>query len=143
MSKVLVIDDTPTILAFCSMHLVKHEVHTAGDWVEANRIAHAVKPDLIVLDEDLGAFQGSYLIRAFRMFFGPTLPLVMISSQDHREASKAAGANTFLSKTQLPALPALVDRLLGCRKGGECLIEVSAAGAVACARADCGSGGAT
>lgn len=141
MSKILVIDDTPTILAFCVAQLPGHEVHTATDWIEANRIAHAVKPDLIVLDENLGSFQGSFLVRAFRMFFGPSLPLVTISSADVAESAKAAGANAFLPKEQLVALSGLVDVMLACSAGGACAACVGLSGAVACNLPACAARG--
>lgn len=140
MSRVLVIDDTPTVLAYCTTLLAAHEVHTASDWVEANRIAHAVKPDVIVLDENLGAFQGSYLVRAFRMFFGGALPLVLISSDDCAAASEASGANAFVNKEYLDQLPAVLELVLRCTAGDECTLTVTPEGPV-CQGPTCSDGG--
>ena len=114
MSRILVVDDSDTILSFVQDLLERagHEVETSGDWVQANQIVHRSRPDLVVLDQNLGAFQGSFLVRAFRSFFGDRLPVVVISGEDVAEAAIAAGANAFVPKHQLrEVLPTLIARL--------------------------------
>ena len=119
--KVLILDDSPTVLAQCS-ELLKggFEVHTTEHWVEANALMHSLKPDALVIDWNLAGFEGTYLIRAFRRFFGPDLPIVMLSGEDGADtAATEAGASTFVPKRELPTLGPVLTQLVAKRRGGE------------------------
>lgn len=111
--KVLFLDDSPTLLAQAEKLLgTQFDVVTASDWIEANRLAHRDRPDLVVIDWKLNGFEGSHLVRAFRMFFGATLPIVMISSDDAgADASYEAQADSFVPKRDLAKLPAILESL--------------------------------
>ncbi len=115
MARVLVIDDSPTLLEYVSELLrdLGHEPVACVDWVQANRLVHQQRPDLVLLDQHLGAFRGTFVARAFRSFFGDSLPLVIMSGEDVFDAAQAAGADAFIPKEWLGShLGTLMDTLL-------------------------------
>lgn len=111
--KVLFLDDSPTMLAQASLLLGdRFAVDTCSDWVDANRRVHRDPPDLVVVDWQLGDFEGTHLVRAFRMFFGDGLPIVLISSDEAGvTAAKEARASAFVLKRDLARLPHLLEAL--------------------------------
>lgn len=116
---VLVLDDSPSVLAQAELLLGElFDVTTCTEWVDANAKAHERRPDAVVIDWQLGPFKGTYLVRAFRIFFGAQLPIVMISAHPAakaRPAATEAGADEFLSKADFEALPLLLQSLIGAR----------------------------
>lgn len=110
---VLVLDDSPTILAQAQLILgSQFEVTTCSNWMDANAKAHAIRPAAFVIDWQLEGFRGSFLVTAFRSFFGEAMPIVMLSSDAEGEAAAAeAGATAFLAKGDMGSLPALLARL--------------------------------
>lgn len=128
----LVIDDSDTMLAHVKS-LLEQGGHTAlvtKDWISANKIVHQQHPDVLVIDEHLGGFQGTFLVRAFRSFFGNSLPIITISSADVAEAAYAAGATAFVPKSALDNLLPLALRILRCPAFGECKLAISELGFV-------------
>lgn len=134
---VLAIDDSETILARLRGLLEGrgYEVVTSGDWVEANRLVHKVRPALVIVDQHLGGFHGTFLVRAFRTFFGGDLPLIVMSSEDVAAEAASAGATTFLRKAHLAHAGTLIDAILACPEGARCKMSVAEDGArCGCAR---------
>jgi CheY-like chemotaxis protein len=130
---ILAVDDSATVLARVreALEARGYEVVTSGDWVEANRLVHKVRPSLVLVDEHLGAFHGTFLVRAFRGFFGADLPIVVMSSEDVAAEARAAGATTFIPKAHLTKVGQLVDGILACPDGARCKLTANAYG-VAC-----------
>lgn len=112
--RVIVLDDSPTVLAQVEALLgARFELHTTTQWVEANALAHSKDPDALVVDWNLDGFEGTYLISAFRRFFGPELPIVMLSGEENAQAAAdAAGASAFIPKSNLPALGVTLAHLI-------------------------------
>ena len=118
MTRVLIVDDSPTFLALMALLLSRFQTKTASDWKVASALAHDWRPDVIVIDEHLEAFRGSFLIRALRMFIDPDVKIISISA-DEKAAQDAlsAGADLFISKASLEGLPELVEKLTSKRSG--------------------------
>ncbi len=134
---ILAVDDSATILARVrdALEARGYEVITSGDWVEANRLVHKIRPSLVLVDQHLGAFHGTFLVRAFRTFFGADLPLVVMSSEDVAAEAESAGATTFISKKLLAQVGELVDGILACQHGARCKLTATDHGtACTCAR---------
>jgi CheY-like chemotaxis protein len=92
-------------------HIVEAE---AGD--EAVELAHEHHPDLIILDLMLPRMSGLEVLSSLREEAPPGNAhiLVMSAWPNSEEPSKAAGADSFLSKPFDPdALTALINEVLG------------------------------
>ena len=124
---VLVVDDSPTILRFVEDLLSNCLVESCDSWTSANRQIHSAPPAAIVLDENLGGFKGSYLVRAIRLFF-PTIPIVIMSSEACAKQAKDAGANAYVPKQALDSLPRVVQHLLATTTPETCQIEPALGG---------------
>ena len=117
--RVLFLDDSPTVLAQAELLLGgRFDLEACSDWIEANAAAHARPPDAVVVDWRLGPFMGTYLVSAFRTFFGPELPVVLISADPAGAAAAAeAGATRFVAKDDLGDLPDLLTTLIAAPPG--------------------------
>lgn len=111
--RVLVLDDSPTVLAQVELLLAsRFDVTTSLNWLDANAKVHALRPAAVVIDWNLEGLKGTFLVTAFRMFF-PELPIVMISGEPEAEAeARGSGADAFVSKRDLALLPDLLSRLV-------------------------------
>jgi len=126
MARILALDDNQTILAFLGDLLGReHEVVTTTEWTEANRLLHQGGFDLVLVDEHLEHFRGSYFVRAIRSFFGPELPVVVLSGDDARDEAVAAGATAFFLKGALGELQAYVNGVLGCPSCAGCTLRAA------------------
>lgn len=128
-TKILVVDDSPTILNRIQEELgEKYEVSTCTDWIQANRLVHHFRPDVVIIDENLGDFNGSYLTRSLRAFFKgqDSFVIIAISAEKGNErAALDAGANIFLHKSLLDRLGDLVGRIEKCPLRDRCTIRIS------------------
>lgn len=118
----LVVDDSETVLARVRGALEPrgYVVVATADWVQANKIVHSVRPSLVVLDHHIGHFKGTFLVRALRTFFGPDLPILLMSSEPVGPEAAAAGATGFVPKEHLGWLPDLIDAVLECPEAARC-----------------------
>jgi len=123
-ARILALDDSATILEFVRALLCDHEVVACTDWVDANRRIHQGDIDLVVVDQELEQFQGTFFVRAIRGFFGINLPVVVLSGKDVEDEALGAGATAFLSKERSDLLPALIERVLRCPNRGACVLVV-------------------
>lgn len=95
MTKVLVVDDEPTLVATISYNLRRegHDVITAGDGERALDLARRERPDLVVLDLMLPKVDGLEVCRAIRQ--SPqvalrTVPVLMLTAKAD-EVDKVVG----------------------------------------------------
>ncbi len=101
MSRILVVDDDPDILAALVANLEArgHTVVAAADGEEALEAATDAVPDLVVLDLGLPGMDGVEVIHRLRGWY--TGPILVLSARD-READKVealdAGADDFVTK---------------------------------------------
>ena len=124
--RLLLVDDSPTVRLRVEQILASsgHETLSAADWITANQVALAEKPDLDVVDENLGDLQGSDFVVALRSFFGPEYPIVIMSSSDVASRAKTAGVNGYVSKSDLKRLGDGVAKLGGCPHPIQCFLTV-------------------
>ena len=118
--RVLVLDDSPTILAQVEALLSpRFSVYVTTEWVEANALMHRLDPAALVIDWNLAGFEGTYLIRAFRRFFGDELPIVMLSGEaDAAEVAREAGASAFVPKRDMDHLAAALEATFEAHRAG-------------------------
>mgnify|MGYP006346275519 CR=1 FL=1 len=67
-TKILLVDDDPTLLSFLSEYLQNNDftVHTAAGGVEALRLVYRERPDLVVLDVMMPGMDGWELTARLR-----------------------------------------------------------------------------
>jgi two-component system, OmpR family, KDP operon response regulator KdpE len=100
-TRVLVVDDEPTILRFLKPALAAndYEVATAGTAAEATKRIASEAPDVVVLDLGLPDGDGKDVIRAVRQW--SDVPIVVLSARE-RESEKIEaldlGADDFINK---------------------------------------------
>jgi DNA-binding response OmpR family regulator len=116
---ILVVDDDPDILALVESVLstAGHTVLTAADGQTALTLARKRPPAAVVLDLMLPDVGGEAVAQTLRAWYGPTLPIVILSaSRQTRQAASALGILAYLDKPfDVEALVRLVEhRLPGC-----------------------------
>ena len=85
MSRVLIVDDSETIVNFLRMVLESehYEVDTAADGTEGLAKAHQALPDLIITDSIMPGMDGFALLHALRADPGTeAVPVIMLTSGD-------------------------------------------------------------
>jgi CheY-like chemotaxis protein len=85
MSRVLVVDDSETVVNFLRMILEsqKYEVDTASDGNEGLAKAHQSLPDLIITDSIMPGMDGFSLLHALRADPATeAVPVIMLTSSD-------------------------------------------------------------
>lgn len=114
MKTILLVDDSPTILASMSGILGKngYRIETAPNGEDAvAKINAGLSPALIITDYNMPGMNGVEVIRQSRKVascrFIPMLILTTESQQQKRDDAKAAGATGWLVK------PVAADQLLG------------------------------
>lgn len=104
MAKILVVDDSPTILEVITAILTQegHEVVTAMDGLEGLNKARSEKPDLIILDVMLPRMQGYQVCRLLKFDENyKEIPILMYTSkdqEDHKITGLKTGADAYLIK---------------------------------------------
>jgi two-component system CheB/CheR fusion protein len=102
--KILIVDDNEDFASSLQMLLQaeRHEVQTAHDGMAAIEIAHAFKPDIVLLDLGLPGVNGYETAERLRAI--PELHDVMLiavsgyAQEEDRQRSKKAGFNSHLKK---------------------------------------------
>lgn len=108
MAKILIVDDSPTILAIFQRLFTRagHEVSTAADGQSALAAARAKRPDLILLDFMLPDMSGVDVCRACKndeqTKSARVLMLTGSLDADVEVAGKQAGAEAFFTKDAPP-----------------------------------------
>jgi len=104
MSKVLIIEDSPTTRAVIKVYMVGHHLEfiEATDGNEGLRMAKLHKPDVIVVDLKMPGMDGFTLCRSVRADVNlKTTPVILLTGSKgeavKREALRA-GATYFLTK---------------------------------------------
>lgn len=89
MAKILIVDDSESILAFATEALEEdgHDVFVAHNGLEANKIIFSEsKPDLIVLDIIMPMLDGEKVIQAFKQSdLAKDIPVVFFSTKNEVE----------------------------------------------------------
>jgi len=104
MTRILIVDDSPTQLSVLSKVLIKngYEIITAGDGAQGVEIAVSEKPDIILMDvvmPNLNGFQATRQITK-----NPEtshIPVIMLTSKDQetdRVWAERQGASDYLIK---------------------------------------------
>jgi DNA-binding response OmpR family regulator len=113
---VLVVDDEPTIAEVVARYLERagYESATAGDGLEALRLAAERRPDLVVLDLMLPGIGGLEVLRRLRADGGPAVILLTAKGeQDDRVSGLRSGADDYVVKPFSPSeLVARVEAVL-------------------------------
>jgi two-component system, OmpR family, response regulator ResD len=115
---VLVVDDEPTIAEVVARYLERagYETATAGDGLEALRMAADRRPDLIVLDVMLPGLGGLEVLRRLGEADGPRTPVILLTArgeQDDKLVGLRDGADDYVVKPFSPReLVARVDAVL-------------------------------
>ena len=119
-ASILVVDDTPEILALVELRLRRRgfEVRTAADGDAALEVARACTPDLIVLDIMMPKRSGWEVARALRRDPATKdikiVVLTAIGQQINQLTSPIYGADAFLDKPfDFAELEKIIDDLLG------------------------------
>jgi DNA-binding NarL/FixJ family response regulator len=113
----VLVDDNPAFVA-AARRLLEHEGMTvlgaAADGAQAMRLAAELRPDVLLIDIDLGGESGLELaIRLARSARAVPPPVILISSyaeEDYADLIADSPAIGFLSKSELSA--AAIRRLL-------------------------------
>jgi two-component system KDP operon response regulator KdpE len=108
-TKVLVVDDEPTMLRILRIELRGHgyEVITANGGHKAIEVSARSRPDVVLLDLGLPDMDGLTVIRSIRAWSG--VPIIVISGRpetSHKIDALDAGADDYITK------PFNIDELL-------------------------------
>ena len=119
MPTILVVDDEPPILELVRYTLEDEQIRVleAADGVQALEVAHAARPDLILLDVQMPRLDGLEVCRRLRAdtaLGGTRIVMLTAAGQDaDRARGLDAGADDYLTKPFSPlALFTLVRSLL-------------------------------
>lgn len=119
MPTILVVDDEPPILELVRYTLEDEQIRVleAADGVQALEVAHASRPDLILLDVQMPRLDGLEVCRRLRAdtaLDGTRIVMLTAAGQEaDRARGLAAGADEYLTKPFSPlALFTLVRSLL-------------------------------
>jgi len=101
MSKILVVDDEPSIVDVLMYNLTKagHQPIVARDGEQALHLARAERPDLVILDLMLPGIDGLEVCRALRK--DGDLPIIMLTAKDEevdRVVGLEMGADDYIVK---------------------------------------------
>lgn len=123
MSKILIVDDEPAIIAALSLRLEAngYEAISAVDGVTGLNKARAEKPDLIILDIMLPKMDGFKVCRMLKFDekynFIPIIMLTAKVQQADADQGKEAGADAYMIKPfRSEELLAKIKELLGGKK---------------------------
>ena len=118
-ARILLVDDDPDLLEALRLRMsaAGYEVHTAGDGVQATRLARRERPDLVVLDIGMPGGDGHTV--ANRLKNDPATmftPIIFLSARTHENDFERARQNRvdkYLVKPfQVDELVMAVDELV-------------------------------
>ncbi len=101
MTRILIVDDEPTLLATLRFNLQKegYQVLSAEDGEQAIAIARDTKPDLVILDLMLGELSGFEVCRVLRS--ETAVPIIILSArgdETDRVVGLEIGADDYVTK---------------------------------------------
>jgi DNA-binding NarL/FixJ family response regulator len=115
---ILIVDDNPRLRALIRRISAQdpnlHVVGEAGEGTEAIRLAHELRPDIVLMDLVMPRVNGLEAMRRIKMERPETKVIIMtVHTEDaYREAAKANGTDAFLlKKTLMTALLATIRRV--------------------------------
>jgi CheY-like chemotaxis protein len=109
MLRCLIVDDSSQFLTAAQGWLERQGVAVAGVASTAAQALHQaaeLRPDVVLVDIDLGRESGFEVAEQLQAITGPDLPVILISAyaeEDYAELIAASPAVGFLSKTALSA----------------------------------------
>lgn len=101
MTRILVIDDDPSLTQLMSMRLEKsgNVVFTANSGAEGLELARFKQPEVVILDVSMPEMDGFNVCKELREFSGvPVLFLTAFSQEEDMLAGFAAGADDYMRK---------------------------------------------
>jgi DNA-binding response OmpR family regulator len=127
MTKILVIDDEPSIVHLVSAYLKPegYEVYTASDGISGLKAAKAYKPDLIVLDLMLPGLDGIELLTRLRRESDVYVILLTARTEEtDKIVGLSVGADDYVTKPFSPRelvarIKAALRRLQAAKSNGE------------------------
>lgn len=119
--RTLVVDDSTaalhSICCFLKLQSNIDVVGTATEGCQALASAHALHPDLVLLDVEMPVMNGIETAARLRQEL-PTIRIIMVTVHDRpevRQACSEAGADGFIAKERLDQeLPALLEQIFTC-----------------------------
>ena len=122
--RILLVDDTPEILAYCA-EILKPDydvVGTATSGKAALNVFSATSPDVIVLDISMPGMSGIEVAKRLRSA-GCQAAIVFMSADDESATTALeAGGSAYVSKTHVADLPLAIKEALA----GRLFVSVSA-----------------
>lgn len=118
MTRVLVVDDDETILELVRRRLEAQgcEVHTSSEAIGTSKRVRELKPDVVILDQQMPALSGANVAKVLREVEGDAPKLLLFSSlpdDELAELAEKAGADGWLCKAEgMEALGRKVRELL-------------------------------
>lgn len=107
MTKILLVDDQPALLALMSEFLSSegYDVTTHTDGLTALQQMLAVRPDLVITDFSMPGMDGAALLNAMRdnAYLDETPVLMLSGRPEHEIAEACAGRATLMRKPAEPA----------------------------------------
>lgn len=103
MARVLIIDDSPTVIHFVRAALSKdgHDTQVLDSFIRLAAVVREDPPDLILLDLNIPALSGLTMGSLVRKYEQRKVPIIIYSSQGETEmedAARALGAVSVLRK---------------------------------------------
>ncbi len=107
MARILIVDDSPTVVRFAewALRVDGHEVTSLDSFIQLAAVVRDNPPDLILLDLNMPALSGLSMGGMVRKYETIPVPIVIYSSQEEDEMWRAAialGAVSVLKKTLSP-----------------------------------------
>ncbi len=113
--KILIVDDEPDVIEFISYNLKKegYIVYTAGNGIDAIKIAEETNPDLIILDvmmPEMDGIETCEEIRKIPLLSNTIVAFLTARSEDYSQiAGFEAGADDYIAKPVKPKV--LISRI--------------------------------
>jgi len=108
---ILVVDDekevTMSLKSFFST--LGHEMYTALDGQEANRVIDEIKPELVILDIRMPKVNGKEILKKIRSTYSNTKVIVITAYEQEKKEVEKIGVDGFFMKPV--DLPALIERI--------------------------------
>ena len=118
MATILVIDDSPTVVAFARRHLTPHRVEWLSSFVALPAQLRNDPPDLVILDLRMPAMAGVAVARFVQQHQLHATPIVVYSSEDAATLAASAREIHAAAAVQKSADPTeLVQTVLGILRG--------------------------
>jgi len=108
---ILVVDDekkvTMSLKSF--FETLGHEMYTALDGEEANKVIETIRPELIILDIRMPKVDGKEILKRVRSAHSKTKVIIITAYEEEKEKVEELGIDGFFIKPV--DLPALIDRI--------------------------------